>query len=68
MEYVMNMKWKSRVNGRIIEVLGDEKINNRPYRFYVWEDDPTQAVLQWDMIYGEIWDNHFTPLDILSES
>ncbi len=57
------MKWKSIQTGRTVEVLGDDRINNRPYRFFVWDDDPTQTVQQWDLIYAAPWEENFVPLD-----
>lgn len=62
MKYVIGMKWKSIKTGRTVEVLGDEKVNNRPYRFYTWDDDPKQEVCQWDMIYAEPWEDNFVLL------
>jgi len=51
-------KWKNKKSGRIIEVIGDEG----HFRFYVFEDDAKQEVLQWDLIYGDPWTEEFDPV------
>ena len=53
------MKWKSKKSGRTIEVIGDDIENGKKYRFFTWDDDPKQTVCQWDLIYGDSWDESF---------
>ncbi len=58
------MKWKNIQNGRTAEVLGDERVNNRPYRFFVYDDDPSQSIQQFDLLYATpAWEQQFAPLD-----
>lgn len=52
------MKWKHKKDGRIVEVIEDE----RGKRYFVWEDDAEQDIKQWDLIYGAPWDEHFEKL------
>lgn len=56
------MKWKNKQNNRLIEVIGDEVVDRKKYRFFFYEDDPAQEIHKWDLIYADPWDETFEPV------